>query len=170
MIKEPILINGKKTAMEVRKNLKLEVAKLPDNIVKPQLVIILIGDDFASQIYIKSKISSCKKIGFISRVINFPKTSTYDEIKECIEKLNNDPSVHGILIQVPLPKKFSAQEEELLQLVDPKKDVDCFNFPNFGQALKNINPIVFPCTPKGIITLLNKYKIAIKGQNVTVIG
>ena len=164
------LISGRKVAKEIISELTKKVSLIPEGISRPKLAVIIVGEDFASKVYIRNKINFCKKIGFLSEVINLPENSMFEKVLEKLNHLNNDDNVHGILLQVPLPKHLLSKQEELLQKIIPSKDVDCFNFSNFGKVVKSIVPIVYPCTPKGIITLLNKYDIKIKEQNIVVIG
>lgn len=167
---QTILIDGNKISNDICNQLKLKVLKLKANQLKPKLIIIYIGNDFASLVYIRNKIIKCKKIGFLLKVINLDENTSYETVKKLIKKLNNDITVHGILIQLPLPLSLKPFQEQLLQQIKIEKDIDCFNFYNFGKFSKNISPLIYPCTPKAIITLIKKYEIEVKGKNVVVIG
>ncbi len=164
------LLNGKKFSDEIINELKIKCKNIKENNIKPKLVVILVGEDFASKIYIKHKILTCKKIGFLSEVITLNEKTNYETVLDTIQKCNNDKNIHGILLQIPLPKHLLKFQENLLQAIAIEKDVDCFNYLNFGKVSKNSNPLVYPCTPYGIIKLLEKYNINVKSKNVTLIG
>ncbi len=163
------LLDGQKFSEEIITNLKQKLLLLKNSII-PKLVVIIVGDDFASHVYVNHKAKACKKIGFLSEIIKMDENSTYNEILAIIEKLNNDQTVHGILLQIPLPKKLLSVQEKLLQAIAPYKDIDCFNFINFGKVAKNALQFIYPCTPNGIIRLLDRYNIEIISKNITIIG
>lgn len=129
--------------------------------------MVLVGEDPASKIYVRSKERSCEKAGFKSLVVRMPKETTQDELITQVEKLNNDSSIHGILVQLPLPKHID--EHIIINTIDPMKDVDCFHPVNFGRLFAGTQ-IVEPCTPKGIMRILEYYKIELKGKNALIIG
>lgn len=141
--------------------------------LKPGLGIILIGRDPSSKIYVRNKISACREADFYYETFFLKEDCKEEEIINSIKNLNNNKKIHGILVQYPLPKKLIHLEKKINQLIDPLKDVDCFNPVNIGKMFllkTNSEKIFFPCTAKGIISLLKYYKINIKGKNALVIG
>lgn len=160
-----IILDGRETAKKITEKLRLEVEKLD---VKPTLAVIIIGCNPASKVYVKNKEKKALEIGFNSIVIELDENITKDELEKTIKELNEDKNVNGILLQLPLPKHLN--EKDYLDLIDPKKDVDGFSSYNSGKLLKNDSPYAIPCTPKGIIRLLDEYNIDIEGRVSTVIG
>lgn len=160
-----IILDGRETAKKITEKLRLEVEKLD---VKPTLAVIIIGCNPASKVYVKNKEKKALEIGFNSIVIEMDENITKDELEKTIKELNEDKNVNGILLQLPLPKHLN--EKDFLDLIDPKKDVDGFSSYNSGKLLKNDSPYAIPCTPKGIIRLLDEYNIDIEGRVSTVIG
>ena len=162
------LLDGKKIASQIIEQLKDTNADIVASGHKaPHLVCIIVGDDPASKIYVKSKEKACKQLGFTSSTIILPSNSTEDMIKYTIMKLNKDKSVSGILLQLPLPKGF--HEREIVNTIDPSKDVDCLTDVNLGKLVSKTNDIA-PCTAQGIMTLLHAYSIPIEGKHAVVIG
>lgn len=159
------ILDGKKLRDKLLDNLKLKVDKLSK---KPLLVVILIGDNPASKIYVNNKKKMAEKIGIISEVINYPENISEKELLEKIEELNNDENVTAILVQLPLPKHIS--KENVMNKIKPEKDVDGFTPYNFGKLFSGEIPTVYPCTPKGILLLLDEYGIELEGKHVVVIG
>lgn len=158
------LIDGKKIAEEVKNEIKLEVDKYSK---KPCLAVILVGDDKASSVYVKNKEKACEYVGFISKTFKMEATTTEKELLELIEGLNNDTNIHGILVQLPLPKHID--EHKVIYAIDKNKDVDCFHPFNVGML--NIGtPKILPCTPNGVMELLKRYNIEISGKDCLVIG
>ena len=133
----------------------------------PGLAICLVGEDPASQVYVKHKIKACDRVGFYSVLKKYPANITLSQIKTEIKALNQDPKIHGILVQLPLPSTFS--EKEILSFVNPKKDVDALTLENKALLWAG-SPRLIPCTPKGIMSLLKAYQISIKGQKAVVVG
>ena len=160
-----IILDGRETAKKITEKLRLEVEKLD---VKPTLAVIIIGCNPASKVYVKNKEKKALEIGFNSIVIELDENITKDELEKTIKELNENKNVNGILLQLPLPKHLN--EKDFLDLIDPKKDVDGFSSYNSGKLLKNDSPYAIPCTPKGIIRLLDEYNIDIEGRVSTVIG
>jgi len=158
------IIDGKKAADAVLAEAALKVGKMQ---VKPSLSIVLVGDDPASHVYTKKKGDACKKVGIDSKIINMPSTSTQSEVLAQVKKLNADPAVDGILVQVPLPN--GIDEDAVLSAVSPEKDVDGFQPENFGKLALNL-PTISPCTPKGIIRLLKGSGVSLTGKHAVVIG
>ncbi len=157
-------IDGKLTRDELLDNLKIEIS---NNNYTPKLVVILVGEDSASKIYVKNKVKMCEKVGITSEVIKLEENTSEEELLNIIDKNNNDTSVNGILVQLPLPKHIC--EEKVLNSVNPIKDVDCFHPNNVGKLYIGMGEFM-PCTPYGIICLLEKYDVEIAGKNAVVIG
>lgn len=162
------LIDGKKVAKETRAQIADETAKLiADTGVTPGLAAVLVGEDPGSQIYVRNKRKACAEAGIYSEEHKLPEETTEDELLSLIDKLNNDEKIHGILVQLPLPKHIN--ETKILHSVDPSKDVDGFHPENVGRMVEG-NPRFLPCTPQGIIRLLDAYEIPIEGKNAVIIG
>ncbi|HNX60445.1 MAG TPA: bifunctional methylenetetrahydrofolate dehydrogenase/methenyltetrahydrofolate cyclohydrolase FolD [Spirochaetota bacterium] len=159
-----IVLDGKKVAESERNRIKNEIAEKKLSVC---LAAILVGDDGPSQIYVASKEKDCAEVGIRSIGIRLPADTTEETLISKIKELNADPSVNGILVQLPLPKHIN--EERVLDVIDPYKDVDCFHPFNFGKLLAG-NQIVEPCTPKGVMAVLDHYKIDIAGKNAVVLG
>ncbi|MCL2005494.1 MAG: bifunctional methylenetetrahydrofolate dehydrogenase/methenyltetrahydrofolate cyclohydrolase FolD [Planctomycetaceae bacterium] len=162
------LLNGKAIADEIRREITENAAKLKaEHGIIPCLAALLVGNDPASQIYIKNKEKACAQVGINSRILRLPDATTTGELLQHIAQFNADPSVHGILVQLPLPK--SCDEKQILDAIDPKKDVDAFHPHNVG-LLSQGRPGFLPCTPHGIQQLLVRSGIQIAGQHVVVVG
>lgn len=159
-----MIINGKEIALTWKKEIKERVDKLKS---KPNLVVILVGSNLASLSYVKGKEKDCNFVGIENTILKFPETITEKELLVEIEKLNNDSSVDGILVQLPLPKHIN--QNKILNKIDYNKDVDGFNPYHIGNLALNI-PSVVPCTPKGIMRIFDVYDINLSGKNVCVIG
>lgn len=162
------LIDGKSLANKVQNNVASEVEQLKQekNIV-PGLAVILIGDDPASHAYVKMKAKACEKVGFYSITHHMPDTISQDEIIATIEMMNNNPRIDGILVQLPLPKHVDT--DKILEVIDPKKDVDGFHAYNVGRLVTNLDAFV-ACTPLGVMKMFEEYNIDLKGQDVCVVG
>ena len=162
------LIDGKALATKVQTNVASQVEDLKQtkNIV-PGLAVILIGDDPASHAYVKMKAKACEKVGFYSITHNMPDTISQDEIIATIEMMNNNPRIDGILVQLPLPKHVDT--DKILEVIDPKKDVDGFHAYNVGRLVTNLESFV-ACTPLGVMKMFEEYNIDLKGQDVCVVG
>lgn len=160
-----VILDGKTLANKILQNIKDEVQNLK---TKPSLAVILIGENPASQVYVKNKEKQAKEAGFESFVYRLPSNVNKDELLNLIERLNNDDNIDGILLQLPLPGHLSAYD--FLDKINPKKDVDGFHPVNAGKLLLNEEPYAISCTPEGIIRLLDEYNIPIKGQNAVIIG
>lgn len=163
-----ILIDGKKTAQEIRNELKADIQKLKEegrNV--PGLVAILVGDDPASKIYVKSKGKACNEIGMRTKTEEIPSSISEKDLLNIIESYNNNPDYHGILVQLPLPEHIS--EDKIIEAISPEKDVDGFHPISVGKLV--IGKDTFrSCTPAGIQELLIRYKIETKGKHVVVLG
>lgn len=161
------LIDGKAIAKIVKAELKGEIAELKKKNVVPGLAAVLIGDDPASHIYVKSKARACKKLGIYSEVVTRPAETTTGELDALIKDLNERADIHGILIQSPLPKHID--ELSAVLNVNPLKDVDGFHPVNVGYMLLGA-PVFLPCTPYGIIRLLSESGVDPKGKKVVILG
>ncbi|XBC38095.1 MAG: bifunctional methylenetetrahydrofolate dehydrogenase/methenyltetrahydrofolate cyclohydrolase FolD [Buchnera aphidicola (Floraphis choui)] len=162
------ILNGKKVADEIQKKIKKQIdERLMLGKRPPGLAVILIGHHIASQIYVNKKITSCKKVGFASKVWNFSKHIQEEKIINLIKILNQDTNVDGILIQLPIPKHINIKN--IFNSIIPNKDVDGFHPYNIG-CLCQKNPRLRPCTPLGIITMLKYYNINIQGLHAVIIG
>ncbi len=160
-----IILDGKKLRDKILEELKEKI----DNFEKkPTLVVILVGENPASQIYVNNKKKTAEKIGINSIVLNYPENTTEQEILEKINELNNDDNITAILVQLPLPDHIS--KENVINAITPKKDVDGFTPYNFGKLFSGEKPYVYPCTPKGIILLLKEYNIKLAGKHIVIIG
>jgi methylenetetrahydrofolate dehydrogenase (NADP+)/methenyltetrahydrofolate cyclohydrolase len=162
------LIKGAEVAAEIREELKKEIAELKakHNVV-PGLVTVLVGADPASQVYVGAKERTSKELGIYSERYDLPEKTTQAELLKLINKLNKDPKINGILVQLPLPKHLN--EEEVLYTIDPKKDVDGFHPVNVGKLMIG-EPDYMPCTPAGIQQLLIRSGTQIEGAEVVVVG
>lgn len=161
------LIDGKAIAKDVKEELKKQIAELELKGVRPGLAAVLVGDDPASHVYVRNKERACKKIGIYSEVIRKPAETTSEELSELIIELNDRPDIHGILIQSPLPSHIN--EMDMTLKVDPLKDVDGFHPLNAGHMLLG-SPIFLPCTPFGIIRILDSIGVNPKGKKVVILG
>lgn len=163
-----IILDGKKTAAELRAEIREKALELRQRTgVVPGLAVILVGDDPASRIYVNNKEKACEAAGFLSREYNLPGSAKSAEISDLIRSLNNDDKIHGVLIQLPLPPPI--RPEPLIELVDPRKDVDGFHPYNIGHLFLG-NPYHRPCTPSGILEILDRYKIEISGKEAVIVG
>jgi methylenetetrahydrofolate dehydrogenase (NADP+)/methenyltetrahydrofolate cyclohydrolase len=161
------LLLGKKVAGAVNKRVVAEVEALKEKGIEPKLSVVLVGDDPASAVYVNRKEKTCEKLGILSDTYRLPAETAETELLELIEKLNNDQSNHGILVQLPLPKHID--EQKVLLSIQPAKDVDSFHPQNVGFLVSG-NPYLLPCTPAGIMEILKYYQIDASGKNVVVIG
>lgn len=162
------LIDGKAIAATFRERLAIEVSEFRAATgVVPRLVAVLVGEDPASQVYVRNKEQACLKAGFAGDVHRLPATASQAQLLELIAQLNADPLVHGILVQLPLPR--SIDEVTILDAVDPRKDVDCFHPENVGLMVQG-RPRFLPCTPHGVQVLLQESGTAIEGAHVVVLG
>lgn len=161
------IINGKELAKNIRLKLKEEVEELKKAEINPKLAVIMVGEDKASKVYVKNKSKACEEVGVEFEEYLLPANTKMKDLLELIEKLNNDITIHGILVQSPLPEGLDANEA--FKTISPKKDVDGFNPINVGKLSLNQDCFV-SCTPFGIIKMLEAYNIAIEGANAVVIG
>jgi methylenetetrahydrofolate dehydrogenase (NADP+)/methenyltetrahydrofolate cyclohydrolase len=162
-----MIINGKKIAENLRQTLKKQIQQIPSNQVKPGLTVILIGEDPASQIYVRNKEKFANEIGINSNVLRFDSSITEEALLQEIHKLNQDKMVHGILVQLPLPKHINSKN--IISQIDPNKDVDGFHPINVGNLSSGSDALV-PCTPYGCYLLLKEVISDFTGLNAVIIG
>jgi methylenetetrahydrofolate dehydrogenase (NADP+)/methenyltetrahydrofolate cyclohydrolase len=161
------IIDGAAHAKRLRQSYRVEVQALRDRGIEPSLAVVLVGDDAASALYVRNKARACQDVGIRSTIISRPSTVSLSEMLEIIDQLNRDPSVHGILVQLPLPKQVPVAD--VLERIAPEKDVDGFHLYNVGGLV--VGRTVFsPCTPFGVQKLLEAEGIPVEGQNVVVVG
>ena len=162
------IIDGKLVSQSIREQIKLEVENLKaQHSIIPGLAVILVGENPASCVYVRNKHKACIDAGINSYEINLPDSTTEDELLAKIDELNNNPEVDGILVQLPLPKHIN--EDEVIKRISPDKDVDGFHPYNVGRMTSGL-PTFLPCTPHGIMKLLEFYNVDICGKNCVVIG
>lgn len=162
------LIDGKAVAASLREHLSADVAAFREaTSIVPKLAAILVGEDPASQVYVRNKEQACSKAGMASDVHRLPASTTQNQLLELVDQLNRDPAVHGILVQLPLPKQI--HETTILDAVDPLKDVDCFHPENVGLMVQG-RPRFLPCTPHGVQVLLRESGTKVDGAHVVVLG
>ncbi|EEF78436.1 bifunctional methylenetetrahydrofolate dehydrogenase/methenyltetrahydrofolate cyclohydrolase FolD [Methylophaga thiooxydans] len=162
------IIDGKAVAADLKQQLKLATdQRVAAGKRRPGLAVVLIGSNPASQVYVGSKRRSCEEIGFKSEAYDLAETATQDELLALIDKLNKDNEIDGILVQLPLPDHIDS--ETVIEHIAPHKDVDGFHPYNIGRLAQRI-PVLQPCTPKGIITLLRSTEVDLKGLEAVVVG
>ena len=161
------LNNGKELAEKMQAEIAIKVNELKEKDIHPGLVVLLVGENPASQVYVRNKERSAKTIGIYSKVERYVQTISEADLLAEIEKYNQDPRFHGILVQLPLPEHID--EEKVLLAIDPKKDVDGFHPMNLGRLLAG-NPDKIPCTPYGIMKMFEAYDIDLSGKRAVVIG
>ena len=163
-----IILNGKEIAAEVLAECREKVGALHARGVTPGLAVVIVGDDPASHVYVNSKVKTCGELGIHSRKIELPVETTQEEVLQVVGDLNGDPAIHGILVQSPPPPHIN--EEEIIRLLDPRKDVDGFHPVNVGKLVMEDESGFVPCTPQGCIHLLETAGIETSGANAVVIG
>jgi len=162
------ILDGKKASQAIKDALKIDVAQLATEGKKiPHLAAILIGDNGASETYVAAKVKACEEVGFRSTLINYEDSISEMKLLDKIQDLNNDPDIDGILVQLPLPKHIS--DEDVINAIDPDKDVDGFHPVNVGKLVQGL-PGFVSATPHGIMLLLEHYKINTKGMHAVVVG
>jgi len=162
-----ILIDGRMVAKKWKDYAAQRTQRLIEKGVTPHLAVILVGENAASQVYVRNKENACIHAGIRSTIIRLPEVCTQEELENAVLSLNEDESVHGILVQLPLPK--GLDEARVLALIDPDKDVDGFHAMNSGR-LMNGQPSFVPCTPLGVMKLLEAYRIPTRGKHAVIIG
>ena len=162
------IIDGKRIAAEIREEVRQRVQRLRETTGKvPGLAVILVGDDPASATYVRSKTKACQEAGIFSRQLTPPGNVSQSDLLCIVQEMNRDPEIHGILVQLPLPKHLD--ERAVLETVDAAKDVDGFTFASIGRLVEN-QPLFVPCTPAGILEILDREEIAISGKRAVVVG
>lgn len=162
------IIDGKAVSAEVRAEIKAETEKfISESGITPGLAVIIVGNNPASQVYVRNKKRACGEVGFFSTVIEMPEETTESELLDKIAELNSDEKIHGILVQLPLPKHIS--EEKIILAIDPKKDVDAFHPYNVGRIVTGDYDLA-PCTPSGVMELLRRYGISVRGKECVIAG
>lgn len=162
------LIDGKQIAANLRKDIASKVTERKNNGLRlPGLAVILVGSDPASQVYVSHKRKDCEEVGFLSRSHDLPATTSQQELLDLIDSLNQDADIDGILVQLPLPAHLDASQ--LLERIRPDKDVDGFHPYNIGRLAQRM-PLLRPCTPMGIVRLLNSTGVDLYGLDATVVG
>ncbi|MBF7017446.1 bifunctional methylenetetrahydrofolate dehydrogenase/methenyltetrahydrofolate cyclohydrolase FolD [Staphylococcus durrellii] len=161
------ILDGKQIAKDYRQKLKEQVESLKEQGYTPKLSVILVGNDGASQSYVNSKKKAAEKLGMISEIVHLDESTSEEEVLNELKRLNEDDSVSGILVQVPLPKQVS--EQKIIESINPEKDVDGFHPTNIGKLYIDEQTFV-PCTPLGIMELLSHADIEIEGKEAVIIG
>ncbi len=162
------ILDGKKLSEKIKSQIKEETKELKEKYdIVPGLAVVLVGDDPASLTYVKMKEKACKEVGFYSIVHHMPHSISQAEIEETIKMMNQNPNIDGILVQLPLPPHIDTTK--ILELIDPAKDVDGFHPYNFGRLMQGLDTFA-PCTPLGVMKLLEEYDIDPKGMDVCVVG
>lgn len=162
-----LIIDGKLLAHNVREEWRIRASRLTEQGKRPGLAVIMVGDNPASEIYVRNKVKACSEIGIHSEVHHFSSSTQQDEVLDCIRILNQNKHVHGILVQLPLPEHF--ENNKVITSIAIEKDVDGFHLYNVG-ALVTGNTNFVPCTPYGVMVMLEKYQIAIESKHVVVVG
>lgn len=160
-------IDGKRLAADVRARAAAEVAELAARGIPCGLAVVLVGDDQGSATYVRAKLRDCEQCGIPSRDFKLPEQTTQDELMELVRTLNDDPGIAGILVQMPLPRHLDA--EAVVAAIDPTKDVDGFHPENLGKLVRGL-PGLRPCTPAGIMEMLDAYDIDVSGKNAVIVG
>ena len=162
------IISGKEVSQKVREKIKKETQEFFEKTgKKPGLAVVIVGEDPASQVYVRNKAKGCEEVGFYSEVYRLPEETTMDELLALIEKLNNDNNIHGILCQLPLPKHLD--ETKVILAINPNKDVDAFHPVNTGKIMIG-NYSFLPCTPAGVMELIASTGVDVAGKECVVVG
>jgi len=162
-----ILLDGKKLAQKIQQEIKKDVDLLKQASITPGLAVIMIGDDEASRVYVKKKAEACKEVGIYSVVHEMPDNIKEETIINTIKLMNENSSINGILVQLPLPEHIN--QTKILETIDPRKDVDGFHPFNMGRLFLGLDSFV-PCTPLGVMKMFEEYEIDLKGKDVCVVG
>ena len=161
------IIDGKQISKEVRAEIAAECAALKEKGIVPGLAVIIVGTDPASQVYVRNKKKACEEVGFHSEVYELPEETTEAELLALVERLNGDSAIHGILVQLPLPKHLD--DKIIIDHIDPNKDVDAFHPVNVGKIMIGDYDFL-PCTPAGVMVLLEKSGVDVSGKECVVVG
>ncbi|MGL4344824.1 MAG: bifunctional methylenetetrahydrofolate dehydrogenase/methenyltetrahydrofolate cyclohydrolase FolD [Cellulosilyticaceae bacterium] len=161
------IIDGKQISAQLKDELKVKVDALKEQGVTPGLAVVLVGENSASKVYVSNKKKACEYIGIKSFSYELPAETTEESLLELVETLNQDEAVHGILVQLPLPKHMD--EQKVILAIDPAKDVDGFHVQNVGALVTGVDGFI-SCTPAGIMELLKRYKLSVSGKKCVVVG
>ncbi|MBJ6725098.1 bifunctional methylenetetrahydrofolate dehydrogenase/methenyltetrahydrofolate cyclohydrolase FolD [Geomesophilobacter sediminis] len=161
------IIDGKAIAAKIRGEIARDTAALKEKGVTPGLAVVLVGEDPASKVYVSMKEKACADVGIFSDEYKLPATTSEAELLKLIDKLNNDPKIHGILVQLPLPKQINT--EKVLEAISPLKDADGFHPYNVGRLVIG-KPLFQPCTPYGVMVMLKETGVDLSGKEVVVVG
>lgn len=164
---DPLILGGKQVAAAVKDELKTRIEVLAQKGIIPGLTVVLVGEDPASQSYVRSKERQSAKLGLKSEVLRLPAETSESEVLETVSRLNADSSVHGILVQLPLPKHIDSQK--VIESINPDKDVDGFHPVSMGKLVLGLDGFV-PCTPAGIVEMIKFYGLETKGKHLVVVG
>jgi methylenetetrahydrofolate dehydrogenase (NADP+) / methenyltetrahydrofolate cyclohydrolase len=168
---ETVRLSGRAISQKVKKAVQESILSLPS---KPGLAVVTVGDDPASKVYVHNKEEACREVGIVWKQVSLSDKVTEEELFSVITRLNLDPEIHGILVQVPLPQNLSHLESAIVDAIDPKKDVDAFHPFNVGKFISckgaACDALLLPPTPYGIIRLLEEYSIPISGSHVVILG
>ena len=167
MPNSPLILSGKEVSLAVKSDLKDRIAKLKEKGITPGLTAVLVGEDPASQVYVHSKERQSGKLGFNSQVLRLDENTSQTELLQVVKDLNEDDNVHGILVQLPLPKHIDSQL--IIEAIEPNKDVDGFHPVSVGKLVLDLDGFV-SCTPAGILEIMKYYKIETSGKHVVVVG
>ncbi len=168
MAVDTILLDGKGLARRLREGMKRRVEALAELGIVPGLAIVIVGEDPASRAYVRNKHRYCRKVGVRCEDHELPASTTMDELCALLDRLNEDPDVHGVIVQQPLPAGLDARAAAAR--VAPHKDVDCFNPDNLGRLLCGWSGVPAPCTPRGVVRLLEEYEYPFEGRTAVVVG
>ena len=164
------ILEGKEFSARIKEEARAAVEQLKsEHGVTPGLAVVIVGENPASKVYVRNKHKTCEELGIRSEVVELPEDATKDQLLETIDKLNADRNTHGILVQLPLPAVIKAHEQEILERIDPRKDVDGFHPFNVGKLVTG-SPTLVPCTPAGCIKMLDLAGIEIDGKRAVIIG
>lgn len=161
------ILDGKLTSQKVREKIKAEVDLIPEGVRHPGLAVIIVGDDPASHVYVRNKKKGCDEVGFLSREYSLPENTTEQELLALVKELNDDAEIDGILVQLPLPKHLD--DKKIIESISPSKDVDAFSYHNVGRITVGDYDFL-PCTPAGVMELLDAYGIDPSGKTAVVVG
>ncbi|MBW2599151.1 MAG: bifunctional 5,10-methylene-tetrahydrofolate dehydrogenase/5,10-methylene-tetrahydrofolate cyclohydrolase, partial [Deltaproteobacteria bacterium] len=163
-----VIIDGKKISQDVRNEIREKALRLKEKKgIVPGLAVVLVGDDPASQVYVRGKKNACGEVGFLSREYRLSADTSEAELLDIIDGLNHDREIHGFLVQLPVPEHIRT--DVIIEAIDPRKDVDGFHPYNVGRLFSG-NPYHRSCTPAGIMELLDRYEIEIKGKEAVIVG
>lgn len=161
------ILDGKALSAQCKETIRKEVEELAAKCCRPGMAVVLVGENPASKVYVRNKEKDCQECGIYSAMYHLPEETTEKELLELLDTLNHDASIHGILVQLPLPKQINSQR--VIEAIDPQKDVDAFHPTNVGYLTQGM-PRFAPCTPAGIVKLMEAYKIDPAGKHCVVIG